>query len=442
MNEPSLYAGAALRRLRRREGLTQAAMAQRLSISASYLNLIERNQRPVTARVVLELVDQFDYDPRSLQENSAIGGIDGLVRRLGDERFADLGIDRAEATEFLAAAPQAAAAFARLFDEGGGPARSDKPFEEEVARAIERWRNHFADLDQAAETLADELRLTRADIGAALTDHLRTRHDLAIRYLPRAVMPETNRRLDLHARQVQLSEMLSPSARNLALGQQIAELEHRELIADIADGASFEVAGTKAVFASYLRSYFARALIMPYGRFLRACEATAYDPNVLARRFGTDVGEVARRFTTLQRVSQRGLPFLFGRVDPSVQLVERLLGASDSSLLDRRPGCPRLALRAPSEWRAQSVMMESGALGPAHWLIAQIAAPPISDEPRDDTLMIGLEARFAERFMLARGISLNAEDALPIGPGCRTCRRTACPARSLRGPPQVLDDNG
>ena len=149
MSEPSLYAGAALRRLRRREGLTQASMAQRLSISPSYLNLIERNQRPVTARVVLELVDQFDYDPRSLQESSSIGGVDGLARRLGDDRFADLGIDRAEVTEFLAAAPQAAAAFARLFDERGRAAAQTRPFEEEVWRAIERWRNHFADLDEA-----------------------------------------------------------------------------------------------------------------------------------------------------------------------------------------------------------------------------------------------------------------------------------------------------
>ena len=440
MSEPSLYAGAALRRLRRREGLTQAVMAQRLSISPSYLNLIERNQRPVTARVVVELVDQFDYDPRALQEDGAIGGIDGLARRLGDERFADLGIDRAEAIEFLAAAPQAAAAFARLFDEGGRAVYQEQPFEEDVSRAIERWRNHFADLDEAAEGLADELRLTRADIGAALTDYLRDRHDLAIRYLPRAVMPETNRRLDLHARQVQLSEMLSPAARNLALARQIAELEQRDMIADIANGASFDLPGTKEAFTSYLRSYYARALIMPYGRFLRACEATAYDPRVLARRFATDVGEVARRFTTMQRVSQRGLPFFVGRVDPSVQLVERLLGASDASLLDRRPGCPRLAFHAPAEWRAQAVMMESGGLGPPHWLIAQIAAPPIADEPREDTLFLGLEARFAENFALARGVSLRPEDAVPIGPGCRTCRRAECPARSLRGPSAVPTD--
>jgi len=83
MSEPSLYAGAALRRLRRREGLTQAVMAQRLSISPSYLNLIERNQRPVTARVVVELVDQFDYDPRALQDYLEYANAKAFVARTG-----------------------------------------------------------------------------------------------------------------------------------------------------------------------------------------------------------------------------------------------------------------------------------------------------------------------------------------------------------------------
>ena len=415
-----------MRRLRRREGLTQAGMAQRLSISASYLNLLERNQRPVTARVVLELVDQFDFDPRTLQENSAIGGIDGLARRLGDARFADLGIDRAEVTEFLAAAPQAAAAFARLFDERGGASLQETAFEEEVWRAIERWRNHFADLDEAAERLAEELRLVRADIGAALTDRLRERHDLAIRFLPRAVMPEANRRLDLHARQVQLSEMLAPDTRNFEIAQQVAALEYRDMIAGIADGAKFDHPGAREAFTAYLRGYFARALLMPYSRFLRACEATGYDPEVLARRFATSRGEVARRFTTLQRTNQRGLPFFLGRIDPGVQLAERLLGASDASLLDRRPACPLLRLDRSADWRVQPVMMESGALGPGHWLIAHASAPAMADEARRDVLILGLEARFAESFALARGISLRAEDATPIGTGCRTCRRTAC----------------
>ena len=94
MADDAVFAGAALRRLRRKEGMTQAAMAERIGISPSYLNLIERNQRPLTARVMMQVVDRFDFDPRGFREDESIGGVAGLVRRFQDERFADLGIDR------------------------------------------------------------------------------------------------------------------------------------------------------------------------------------------------------------------------------------------------------------------------------------------------------------------------------------------------------------
>src|SRR6476661_264017 len=238
MAEAGLFAGAALRRLRKREGLTQSAMAARLAISPSYLNLIERNQRPLSARVVLQVAEQFDLDPRSLREDEAIGGVDGLARRMADERFADLGIDRDELAEFLSAAPQAAAAFARLFDNAVPAERRDDPTDA-ARREIERWRNHFADLDSAAEALADELRLSRGDTYAALADRLRERHQLAIRILPREVLPDALRRLDLHARQLQLNEMLDPASRTFQAAMQIASLEFRTDIANLAAAPRF-----------------------------------------------------------------------------------------------------------------------------------------------------------------------------------------------------------
>ena len=48
-----LYLGPRLRRLRRELGLTQQAMADDLEISPSYVALLERNQRPVTADMLL-----------------------------------------------------------------------------------------------------------------------------------------------------------------------------------------------------------------------------------------------------------------------------------------------------------------------------------------------------------------------------------------------------
>ena len=64
--ERKLFAGPRIRRLRREQRLTQAAMAEALGISTSYLNLMERDQRPVSAQILLQLIDVFDIDPRGL----------------------------------------------------------------------------------------------------------------------------------------------------------------------------------------------------------------------------------------------------------------------------------------------------------------------------------------------------------------------------------------
>src|SRR5438045_1579689 len=61
-----LFLGARLKRLRRELGLTQTRMAEDLGVSPSYLNLLERNQRPVTAQVLLRLAEAYDLDLKTL----------------------------------------------------------------------------------------------------------------------------------------------------------------------------------------------------------------------------------------------------------------------------------------------------------------------------------------------------------------------------------------
>ena len=57
-----LFLGGRLKRLRRDLGLTQTAMAGDLGVSPSYLNHIERNQRPVSAQLLLRLAETYDVD--------------------------------------------------------------------------------------------------------------------------------------------------------------------------------------------------------------------------------------------------------------------------------------------------------------------------------------------------------------------------------------------
>ena len=315
MSDQKLFAGHAVRRIRRASGLTQSAMAEALGVSPSYLNLIERNQRPLTAALMLRLADRFDFDPRTLSGAAPGGGVEAIRRRLADPLFADLGLDRAAVADWISLAPEAAEAFARAFDRmGQGGVPMGDPITA-VRQEIERWRNHFPDLDSQAEALADDLRLGSGDLYGAIAERLRVKHQLSIRILPVDVMPDRLRRLDLHSRQVQLSELLDPASRTFAAAFQLAQLEARAEIEALVSGAAFAERAGERLYRRHLTSYFAAALMMPYARFLRACETTGYDLELLQRRFGAGFEQIAHRLTTLQRVGARGLPFFMLRID-------------------------------------------------------------------------------------------------------------------------------
>lgn len=67
MAENKIFAGPRVRRIRNGLSLTQTAMADALGISPSYLNLIERNQRPLTVQLLLKLASVYKVDLDELQ---------------------------------------------------------------------------------------------------------------------------------------------------------------------------------------------------------------------------------------------------------------------------------------------------------------------------------------------------------------------------------------
>ena len=79
-NRPQL--GGNVRRIRRQRGLSQAALASELGISASYLNLIEHNRRNLTVPLLIrftelfdiELTDVADYDEGRLVAHLRVDG--------------------------------------------------------------------------------------------------------------------------------------------------------------------------------------------------------------------------------------------------------------------------------------------------------------------------------------------------------------------------------
>ena len=438
MAKQGILAGPRIKRLRRDNGLTQQAMAEMLGISDSYLALIEGNRRPLTAGLIVKLAELFDFDIRSLSQEEPGGGSAAMRRRLSDPLFAELSIDRAELEAWIDNAPGAVEAFARLFDhwrEGGGSGAVEQGPNPVMAarREIERWRNHFADLDAQAEELADELRIGAGDLYGAIAERLRVKHQLTIRILPFDVMPDRLRRLDLHARQLQLSELLDPAARTFQAAFQLAQIEARAAIDALVAGAAFGDRPAERLYRRHVTSYFAAALMMPYGRFLRACETTGYDIQLLQRRFGAGFEQVAHRLTTLQRGGARGLPFFMLRIDRAGQLSKGYAGASGSALIDAVHRCPLWAIHhafdQPGRLIRQLAELEDG----SRWFtIARsvrhhgaAAGVPAAEH----VVALGLAAEHASALAIARGLDLGGP-AEPIGLGCTHCQRADCVQRA------------
>jgi predicted transcriptional regulator/DNA-binding XRE family transcriptional regulator len=436
MADAKLFAGHAVRRLRRGAGLNQLMMAETLAISPSYLNLIERNQRPLTAALLLRLAETFDFDPRTLAASEPGGGAEAIRRRLADPRFADLAIDRAQVSDWLSAAPDSAEAFARAFDgmgaTGSGSIDAD-PFDA-VRREIERWRGHFADLDSLAETLSDDLRAGSGDLYGAMAEHLRVAHQLSIRILPVEVMPDALRRIDMHARQLQLSELLDPASRTFAVAFQIGQTEAKAEIDALVKGAGFSDRSSERLFRRHLTSYFAAAVMMPYARFLRACEATGYDVELLQKRFGAGFEHIAHRLTTLQRVGARGLPFFMIRIDRAGQASKRFAGASGSPLVEAEGRCPLWQLHHGFDRPGHLVRHLVALEGEGRWFTMSRTVHPqgrqVGGVGAEFVVGLGIEASLAAPLAAARGVDLKQGEATPIGLGCKACTRPHCPQRS------------
>src|SRR5262249_55207314 len=73
--------GRTVRRLRTERNLSQQALANRLGISASYLNLIEHDQRTVSGTLLIKLAEIFHLDLATLSGPRSIGWRSGFEKR-------------------------------------------------------------------------------------------------------------------------------------------------------------------------------------------------------------------------------------------------------------------------------------------------------------------------------------------------------------------------
>jgi len=441
MVQEKLFAGARLRRLRKELGQTQAQFAESLGVSPSYLNLLERNQRPVTARVLLSLADTFDVDVRAFAAESDRQLIADLKEAAADPVLKGADLDGRDVQELADAHPRAAEALARLHQayresnaaaadlalraSGEGGAALLSPLEE-VRDALDSVSNYFPAIEDAADRFRAGLN-DPADLGAALAAHLKSAHGAAVRIYDDAVMGGALRRFDFHARKLLLSDLLEPSGRVFHLAVTLANLE----LGEVLDQEAHRVGGlsddARALLRSSLANYAAAALMMPYQAFYETAERQRYDLDVLKRKFQVSFEQVCHRLTTLHRPGARGVPFFMIRTDQAGNVTKRF-GGGVIAFARSGGGCTRWRLydvfRTPERLHVEGLELTDGSRFIA---MARAVSRPMADGSAAlSAVAVGCEVSALDR------IVYSAEDRFtPIGLSCRLCDRNDCPVRAF-----------
>jgi predicted transcriptional regulator/transcriptional regulator with XRE-family HTH domain len=446
-----IFAGPRLKRLRRERGLTQARMADELDVSASYLNLMESNQRPITVQVLIRLTDVYGVEPRDFMEIEGEQSVGDMEQILADPLFRDAAVPRAEVRDAAEHSPALLAAMLRLYrayatareaSEAGilsgadrdraEPLLGESPIEK-VRGILQEARNHFPGLEETAESFAATLPQDAHGLYAPLVEHLRARHGIRVRALPLDIMGDRLRWYDHHRRQLMISEVMDQPGRTFQAAYQLALTEFDSLL----NQTVARLEGSDEVAQKLLRvtlaNYFAGALMMPYGRFHEAAELVGYDVEILAARFGASFEQVAHRLTTLSRQNARGVPFFLLRVDIAGNVSKRF-SSSRFPFAQSGGTCALWNIHAtfsdPGRILTQAIELTDG----SQWFsIARTVRRSITPwgaiEPRF-AIGLGCEIKYARRLVYAKGLNLDKVEAAPIGINCRLCDRSNCAQRA------------
>src|SRR6267378_1336573 len=400
-----LFVGPRFRRIRQQLGLSQTQIAEGLGISPSYINLIERNQRPVTAQILLRLAEAYDLDLRDLATADEDRFFAELNEIFSDPLFRQIDLPKQELRDLAELCPGVTHSLQRLY---------------------------------AAYT---EARRGETLVAAQMADR-----DVVTRIMPVDVMRETLRRFDRHRRQLLISELVDGPGRAFQLAFQIGLSEC---------GGSFEAIVGRAgplddtprrLYRITLANYFAAAVMMPYQMFHSAAEALSYDVHVLAQRFNAGFEQVCHRLTTLQRPNARGIPFFLLRVDNAGNVSKRF--SSGTFPFSKFGGtCPLWNVHStfdtPDRLLKQVIELPDGT---RYFSIAQMLRRPVAPHPQPQprfAIGLGCEIRHATRLIYATGMDLEKTEGTPIGVNCRLCERENCSQRAE--PPitrtLILDEN-
>jgi len=446
-----------VRQLRSERGFSQAALAQMLEISPSYLNQIEHDVRPLTVAVLLRITEVFGVDATFFASQDDTRLVAEL-REVTFDRDLDVDIAPAEVAEMVSAHPAIARAMVNLhrryrittaqlaaatedrFNDGSGSGSITMPHEE-VRDYFYQRQNYLHELDSAAEDLTTRMRMHRGDLAGELSRRLTEVHGVHI-----------IRRIDLgdkvlhryhpQTKTLEISNHLSSGQQMFKMAAELAYLEVGDLIESMVTDGKFTSDESRILARLGLANYFAAAAILPYRQFHDVSENFRYDIERLSAFYQVSYETICHRLSTLQRPSMRGVPFSFVRVDKAGNMSKRQ-SATGFHFSSSGGTCPLWnvyeTFTNPGKILVQIAQMPDGRN--YMWVARTVERRASRYGQPGKTFAIGLgcEVRQANRLIYSEGLDLSSDSATPIGAGCRVCERDNCPQRAFPALGRSLD---
>lgn len=448
--------GGRLRQLRRREGLTQQHMAERLGISPAYLNLIENDRRPLPAHVLISLAQSFSMDLATFAADDAGQLQSELLEVFGDPIFEGSELGTGEVRELAQTQPSLARAVCALYrayqsargQQGTGPVELESVAgeapSEEVSDLLQRHMNWFPDLEELAEKVRKDGRIVDDDLTRGLVRYLEDRHGVTVEVTRAGQGTSVLRRYDPETRHLAISELLPPRSRNFQLSHQIGLFEAKPFLDRTCADQMLTSDEARRLGRVALASYFAGAVLMPYTAFHEAAESLRYDIELLGHRFRTSFEQVCHRVTTLRRPGAQGVPFHLMRVDVAGNISKRFSG-SGIRFARFAGACPRwnvfTAFQTPGVIKTQVSEMPDGSR--YFCISATVKKSSIGYAPQQSPQALGLGCRVehAKKLVYADGVDLG--HVVPVGVTCRLCERADCTERAFPAvsAPLHVDEN-
>jgi predicted transcriptional regulator/transcriptional regulator with XRE-family HTH domain len=451
------FVGSRVRQLRSERGFSQAALAQMLDISPSYLNQIEHDVRPLTVAVLLRITEVFGVDATFFASQDETRLVAEL-REVTLDRDLGIDVDPSELADLVNSHPTLARAMVNLhqryrltatqlatatesrYADGSGSGSITMPHEE-VRDYFYQRQNYLHELDTAAEDLTIRTGMHRADLARELSERLSAVHDVRIvKRIGRG--DNVLHRFDAETKTLEISGHLSSGQYVFKLAAELAYLEFGELIDSMVADGKFTSAESRTLARLGLANYFAAATVLPYRQFHEVAENFRYDVERLSAYYSVSYETIAHRLSTLQRPSMRGVPLSFVRVDRAGNMSKRQ-SATGFHFSSSGGTCPLWnvyeTFANPGKILVQIAQMPDG----RHYMwvarTVERRASRYGQPGKTFAIGLGCELRHAHRLVYSEGLDLSSEVGTPIGAGCRVCERDNCPQRAFPALGRALD---